>query len=67
MAESRHLGDIILKVDHISLSFGGIKALIDISFQVRSGNFWPSSAPTARAKAPCLMSSMVSITLKREP
>ena len=34
MAE-RKIGDVILEVNNISLSFGGVKALTDISFNVR--------------------------------
>jgi len=30
----RHIGDVILRVDDISLAFGGVKALTDISFDV---------------------------------
>ena len=32
---SRQIGDVILNVQNISLSFGGVKALSDISFDVR--------------------------------
>ena len=36
MSESeRRIGDVILKLDGISLAFGGVKALTDISFDVR--------------------------------
>ena len=31
----RKIGDVILEVKNISLSFGGVKALTDISFDVR--------------------------------
>ncbi len=31
----RKIGDVILDVQNISLSFGGVKALTDISFDVR--------------------------------
>ena len=34
MAE-REIGDVILDVNNISLRFGGVKALTDISFNVR--------------------------------
>ena len=30
----KHIGDVILDVNNISLSFGGVKALQDISFNV---------------------------------
>ena len=32
---NRKIGDVILQVDGISLSFGGVKALTNISFDVR--------------------------------
>ena len=32
---SKKIGDVILDVNNISLSFGGVKALTDISFDVR--------------------------------
>ncbi|PZQ72201.1 MAG: ABC transporter ATP-binding protein, partial [Variovorax paradoxus] len=32
---ARKTGDVILDVQNISLSFGGVKALTDISFDVR--------------------------------
>jgi branched-chain amino acid transport system ATP-binding protein len=32
---SKHIGDVILDLQNISLRFGGIKALTDISFEVR--------------------------------
>ncbi|MFN5724474.1 MAG: ABC transporter ATP-binding protein, partial [Betaproteobacteria bacterium] len=31
----KRIGDVILDVKNISLSFGGVKALTDISFNVR--------------------------------
>ena len=34
-AAARRDGDVILKLDNISLAFGGVKALTDISFDVR--------------------------------
>jgi branched-chain amino acid transport system ATP-binding protein len=33
--KQRAIGDVMLKVDNISLAFGGVKALTDISFDVR--------------------------------
>src|SRR3546814_18371414 len=35
MAVHKKIGDVLLKVDNISLSFGGVKALTDISFEIR--------------------------------
>ena len=33
-ATVRSIGDVVLKLDNISLAFGGVKALTDISFDV---------------------------------
>ena len=33
--DGRNIGDVILDVKNISLRFGGVKALTDISFNVR--------------------------------
>ena len=32
---SKKIGDVVLNVSNISLAFGGVKALTDISFDVR--------------------------------
>jgi len=40
---SKKIGDVILDVKNISLRFGGVKALTDISFNVKS--------PTAHREA----------------
>ncbi|HEX8738785.1 MAG TPA: ABC transporter ATP-binding protein, partial [Casimicrobiaceae bacterium] len=31
----RRIGDVVLSLEHISLAFGGVNALTDISFDVR--------------------------------
>ena len=35
MMSQRKIGDVILDIKNISLRFGGVKALTDISFNVR--------------------------------
>jgi hypothetical protein len=50
---ARKIGDVIVDLQNISLRFGGVKALTDISFNVRSTRSAPSSAPTAPARARC--------------
>jgi hypothetical protein len=62
MSEGRQIGDVILDLKNISLRFGGVKALTDISFDVREHESAPSSAPTAPARARCSTSSTASIT-----
>jgi branched-chain amino acid transport system ATP-binding protein len=55
----RNIGDVILKVDNISLSFGVMKVLDDISFDIRQGEIRSIIGPNGAGK-----SSMLSITFK---
>ena len=34
----RAIGDVLLKIDGISLSFGGVRALTDVSFDIRQAS-----------------------------
>ena len=55
MAEmQRTIGDTILKLDNISLSFGGVKALTDISFDVREGEIRAIIGPNGAGKSSML-------------
>ena len=36
MDRAERIGDVILKVEEVSLSFGGVKALADVSLEVRA-------------------------------
>ncbi len=51
---SRRSGDVILKLDHISLSFGGVKALTDISFDVREHEIRAIIGPNGAGKSSML-------------
>jgi branched-chain amino acid transport system ATP-binding protein len=51
--ESR-VGDVILKLDDISLSFGGVKALTDISFDVREHEIRAIIGPNGAGKSSML-------------
>ena len=51
---ARELGDIILKVDNISLSFGVMKVLDDISFDVRKGEIRSIIGPNGAGKSSML-------------
>ena len=33
--QGQRIGDVIMKVDQVSLSFGGVRALDNVSFEVR--------------------------------
>ena len=51
---NRKIGDVILKVDGISLSFGGVKALTNISFDVRDPEIRPIIGPNGAGKSSML-------------
>ena len=34
---ARTIGDTLLQVENVSLGFGGVKALTDVSFDIRKG------------------------------
>ena len=53
MAAAR-VGDVILKLDDISLSFGGVKALTDISFDVREHEIRAIIGPNGAGKSSML-------------
>ena len=48
------VGDPLLVVDHISLSFGGVKAISDISFDVRKGEIRAIIGPNGIGKSTAL-------------
>ena len=50
----RKIGDVILKVDNISLRFGGVKALTDISFDVREHEIRAIIGPNGAGKSSML-------------
>ena len=53
MAEAaiRHIGDVILSVEGISLSFGGVKALSEVSFSVREHEILAIIGPNGAGKS----------------
>ena len=50
----RNIGDPVLKVDNISLAFGGVKALTDISFDVREREVRAIIGPNGAGKSSML-------------
>lgn len=50
----RKLGDVYFKAEHISLSFGGIKAIIDVSFSVREHEIFAIIGPNGAGKSSML-------------
>ena len=51
---SKTIGDVILDVHNISLSFGGVKALSDISFNVREHEIRAIIGPNGAGKSSML-------------
>ncbi len=54
MADHRNIGDVLLNVEGISLSFGGVKALNNISFDVRKGEIRAIIGPNGAGKSSML-------------
>jgi branched-chain amino acid transport system ATP-binding protein len=50
----RRIGDVVLKIDNISLSFGGVKALTDVSFDVREHEVRAIIGPNGAGKSSML-------------
>jgi len=50
----RRTGDVLLAVDHISLAFGGVKALTDITFDVREHEVRAIIGPNGAGKSSML-------------
>ena len=50
----RKIGETLLGVEHISLSFGGVKALTDISFNIREKEVFAIIGPNGAGKTSML-------------
>ena len=53
-AGARKIGDVILKVDNISLAFGGVRALNDVSFDIRAHEIRAIIGPNGAGKSSML-------------
>ena len=53
-ADGRQIGDVILKLDNVSLHFGGVVALEDVSFDVRQGEIRAIIGPNGAGKSSML-------------
>jgi len=56
MGRERHIGEVVLDLQNISLSFGGVKALTDISFNVKEHEIRAIIGPNGAGK-----SSMINV------
>jgi branched-chain amino acid transport system ATP-binding protein len=50
----REIGDVLLKVDNISLSFGAVRAIIDVSFDIRAREIRAIIGPNGAGKTSML-------------
>ena len=53
-ATARPIGEVILSLEHISLAFGGVKALTDITFDVREHEVRAIIGPNGAGKSSML-------------
>jgi len=54
MTTRKQIGDVVLAVDNISLTFGGVRALTDISFEVRAHQVLSIIGPNGAGKSSML-------------
>src|SRR5687767_15945429 len=51
---ARHIGEVILSVQNVSLAFGGVKALSDVSFDVKEHEIRAIIGPNGAGKSSML-------------
>jgi len=50
----KEIGDVVLSLEHVSLAFGGVKALTDVSFEVREHEIRAVIGPNGAGKSSML-------------
>jgi branched-chain amino acid transport system ATP-binding protein len=53
-ADTRKIGDVLLAVENVSLAFGGVKAITDVSFDIRKGEIRAIIGPNGAGKTSML-------------
>jgi len=53
-AHARRIGDTVLKVDNISLRFGGVRAITGVSFDIKKGEIFSIIGPNGAGKTSML-------------
>jgi len=53
-AHLRRIGETVLKVENISLRFGGVRAITDVSFEIRKGEIFSIIGPNGAGKTSML-------------
>src|SRR6476646_10883263 len=54
MSSTRAIGEVLLSLENISLAFGGVKALTEVSFEVRQGEMRAIIGPNGAGKSSML-------------
>jgi len=52
--DARHIGDVLMDIKNITLRFGGVKAITDISFDIREGEIRAIIGPNGAGKSSML-------------